>query len=49
MVPPPPRPAEAEWRWRGKEQLSEKSGFAEMIDTDGVQKRVDLLDDYIQA
>jgi hypothetical protein len=27
----------------GEEQLSEKSGFAEMIDTDGVQKRVDLL------
>jgi hypothetical protein len=26
-----------------------KSGFAEMLDIDGIQKRVDLLDDRIQV
>jgi hypothetical protein len=34
----------------GKEQVSEKSGFAEMIDTDDVRKRDDLLDsDFFAA
>jgi len=42
-------PAEAKWRWRGKEQLSEESGLAEMVDIAGIQKRVDLLDDCIEA
>jgi len=45
IVPPPPQPALA----AGEEQLSEKSGFAEMLGIDRIQKRVDLLDDCIQA
>jgi hypothetical protein len=36
-------------RWRGKEQLSEKSGFAEMVDIDRIQKRVDLTCDFLTA
>jgi len=30
-------PAEAKWRWRGKEQLSEESGLAEMVDIAGIK------------
>jgi hypothetical protein len=44
-IVPPPQPALA----AGEEQLSEKSGFAEMLGIDRIQKRVDLLDDCIQA
>jgi hypothetical protein len=31
----------------GEGQLNEKSGFAEMIDTDDIQKCFDLLDDEV--
>jgi hypothetical protein len=33
----------------GEGASQRKSGFAEMVDIDGIQKRVDLLDDCIQA
>jgi hypothetical protein len=33
----------------GKEQVSEKSGFAEMIDTDDVRKRDDFLHSFFAA